>query len=67
MHHSLFHLLQRLLYQAPDLYVSSVIFEISYRFVIEVVLHGIAIGFAALECLIGAVCIAFFFGEQEVK
>jgi len=36
-----------------------------FRFVIEVVLHGIAIGFAGLECLIGAVCIMFFFGEDQ--
>jgi len=31
------------------------------------VLHGIAIGFAGLECLLGAVCILFFFGGEEVK
>jgi hypothetical protein len=32
-----------------------------YRFVIEVVLHGIAIGFAGLEVLLGLTSVIFFF------
>jgi len=65
LYHCLLHILQRLLHPAADLHVRSGIFHsYYYRFVIEVVLHGIAIGFAGLECLIGAVCIMFFFGEE---
>jgi hypothetical protein len=36
----------------------------TYTFVIEVVLHAVAIGFAGLECLMGAICIAFFFRDN---
>ena len=64
LHHCLLHILQRLLHPAADLHVRRFAIIHRYRFVIEVVLHGIAIGFAGLECLIGAVCIMFFFGEE---
>ncbi len=64
-HHWVLHILQCFLHQTLDIYVSKLYYIalLIYRFVIEVVLHGIAIGFAGLECLLGAICIVFFFGE----
>ncbi|TNV83241.1 hypothetical protein FGO68_gene2867 [Halteria grandinella] len=39
------------------------IFLQTYTFIIEAVVHAIAIGFVAMECLIGALCVLFFFQE----